>query len=154
GAAQAMFLHKVKLTAAAVLGLGVFAVGTNTLMHAQVKTNDTRTQRVASELPPDEAKLREEKLNQFLAGKLPGDEFFLPTLSEAEYNALFAQFKGTDKMKSLLKEQLDAAQVENNTRYKEFLAGRGTLSTYIGASVRLLSVELMLSTKQDDLVNA
>jgi hypothetical protein len=58
------------------------------------------------------------------------------------------------KMKSRLKGRFDAAKTEVEARGKEYVAGRGTLDVFIGASRRLLAAELDLSPKTTDHVTA
>ena len=57
-----------------------------------------------------------------------------------------------DGIKTLLKEQYDAAQTEATNRWKGFMAGRETLDILHASSVRLLQAELDLSDQQADAV--
>jgi RNA polymerase sigma factor (sigma-70 family) len=57
--------------------------------------------------------------------------------------------KGADRMKELLKARFEAARDENRARSEEFLAGRGSLDSLIGSSLRLLEAERELNPRHE-----
>src|SRR5262245_58786933 len=61
-----------------------------------------------------------------------------------------APAKSNERLKALLKERLDTAQVEWDGRFKEFLAGRGTQEFLYQAARRLLQAQKELSNNPED----
>jgi RNA polymerase sigma factor (sigma-70 family) len=57
--------------------------------------------------------------------------------------------RGPDRLKDLLKARFEAARDESSARSEEFLAGRGTLDSLVGSSLRLLEAERELNPKYE-----
>jgi RNA polymerase sigma factor (sigma-70 family) len=149
GVVHAMFLSKVKVAAAVVLTLGVLTAGAGVVTY-QTVTARQPDQQVQATPKVDPARLREAQLKAALRGD--GDRQVEPPpvadLPPERVKALLAEAKGP--MKDLLKEQFEAAQLETESRWGEFMAGRGTLDIAMHASQRLLQAELDLSSKKAD----
>jgi hypothetical protein len=140
-----MFTTKMKIALASALVLVSFTAGVRSALSQglQVQNEDKR------QLP--DAKQAVEELERINAsGQIPP----LADLPEDLRKSLFAAIKGSDKMKSLLKDQYQAARAEALGRWQEFLAGRGTLDFLFGACQRLLQAEFDLSNKRADRIAA
>jgi hypothetical protein len=153
---QAMYLTKLNSAVALVLALGVV-----TLQHLGAQQPGPRLHEQST---PKEDAQRTAKLKRFIAaeanprvnasGEVEVEGIPLADISEDKLKALLDAMPRSSKMRSLLKEQIEAAQTETTSRFMEFLAGRGTLDIMIGASQRLLQAERDLSIKKEDVVAA
>jgi RNA polymerase sigma factor (sigma-70 family) len=139
GVLRTMFLTKLKTVAAVVLAVGLLSGGAVVLTDPHLGAQPAAQQKVqASALkapqPPD------------------GDELLpnVTTFDEKKVKALLAAAKGGDQLKALLKARLDAATIEADRRFKDFVAARGTLAFFLASSQRLLKAELELSTQKAD----
>jgi hypothetical protein len=116
-------------------------------------------QKLAAQQPdPKKAQIPELVAADQKAEKLQDDEadallkdLVLPADKVKE---LLATSKGSDKLKSLLKDRYEAASEELTARFKEFLIGRGTLDILINSSHRLFEAERELSDKKADQIAA
>jgi RNA polymerase sigma factor (sigma-70 family) len=143
GVLHAMYMSKVKsvgilLLAVCVLGAGVGLVNYPRLAAQQPAGKTAVPQQAAAPAPQNE----NEK----------GPDF--PALTDDKVAALLAASTEAEPLKTLLKDRYDAAHTEAEARWKEFLAGRGTLDIALGASRRLLDAERSLSAKKEDQIAA
>lgn len=72
----------------------------------------------------------------------------------AKYKFNFEALRSDARLRDLAEQKLEAARTEFESRYKEFLVGRGTLDFLLGASVRYLESELALRESDADQVSA
>ncbi len=139
GALQAMFIQKVKLTAVAVAGLGILTAGTNTILQSPLAADQPPLQSTVEQKSggSNERATQSREVNK----PAPAEQTVFG-LSQADRETLLAAFKGSEKVKSLLKGQLEAAYEQMEARFREFLAGRGTLDILLEASICVLQAEL------------
>jgi hypothetical protein len=78
----------------------------------------------------------------------------MAAFDEGKVKALLAGVRGGDRMRNLLRARHHAAVTELEARFKDFLAGLGTLDILLKASERVLKVELEMSTTKADLIAA
>jgi RNA polymerase sigma factor (sigma-70 family) len=153
GVVQAMFLSKVKSAVALVLAVGIFAAGAGAVTY-QTLAAQQPVQQPAQAIPkPDPAQQREALLKAGGWDPFTGEP--PPPMADVppeRVKAMLGEAEGA--MKALLKEQLEAAQTETDARWKEFLAGRGTLDIAMHASQRLLQAEMELSHSKADFIAA
>jgi hypothetical protein len=146
GVLNAMFLSKVKVAVLILLAVAVAGAGTWALAHPNLLAQQPRQEK--ADPPP-------------AAGHAPGradppppDEGKLAALDEGRVKKLLEKAGVSDKLKALLKDKHEAALTEARARREAFLAGRGTLDIYLGASLRLLEAERDLSDKKEDQISA
>jgi hypothetical protein len=101
----------------------------------------------AEEAQREAARQRAQKLRM-------GLDTDLADMPEGRLKALLDGLKDDTRMGMLLRGQLEAARAETDARWREFLAGRGTLDIYLGASQRLLQAEFDLSNQRLDRIAA
>jgi hypothetical protein len=149
GVLHAMFMTKIKVAATLVLILAVLSGGAGVTYQklaaqAPKQARDDKSKAVApAQEPPLEE--RAEPVSELAEDAMTSDEKIKQILDAANMDA---------KMKSLLKDRVDAAKTELKARFNEFCTGRGTLDILMGASRRLLEAERDLSTKKADQVAA
>jgi hypothetical protein len=80
------------------------------------------------------------------------DEIKLPVTEEAMIKAWLDAYPCKPHLKVLLKERYEAALTECGTRWKEFLAGRGTMDIMLEAFRNLRDAERELSPRKADQV--
>jgi hypothetical protein len=83
-----------------------------------------------------------------LADLLTTSNAEMPETGETRLKALVAQAKTDDKMKALLKDQLDAVLGEARARWLEFMKGRGVLNFLYTSLEHLLLAECDLSDEK------
>jgi RNA polymerase sigma factor (sigma-70 family) len=139
GVLQTMFLTKLKMGATLVVAVGLLSGSAAIFAYPRPGAQSTvqeKEQRRAQE----QVQLMDED----------PEEFSVPMLSEEKVKALLAAAPVGEKMKSLLKARLEAAQTEMSARSKQHLAGRGTLDFLLDTSQRLRKAELELCTQKSD----
>jgi RNA polymerase sigma factor (sigma-70 family) len=146
GVLNAMFLSKVKVAVLIVLAVGVAGAGTWSLARPGLLAQPPKQEKAE---PPPAAEPGPER-----ADPPPQDEEKLAALDEEQVKKLLEKAKVSDKLKALLNDKHEAAFDETRSRWDEFMAGRGTLDIYLGASLRLLEAERDLSDKKEDQVTA
>jgi len=132
GVTQAMFMHKVKITvvclaAGAILSGGALSFAQRAGKEAQVKQAEAA---LPAEPPPEENKL--------------------VVLGRDKAIALLRTSGLSDRMKALLTERYEAAEIEATERWNRYVAGKETLDILFGASLRLLEAERELSARKAD----
>jgi RNA polymerase sigma factor (sigma-70 family) len=154
GVLRTMFLTKLKMVAAVVVAVGLLSGGVVALTDPHLGAQPAAQQKVqASGLGAQPAAQQKAQASGLEAPPPPDGDELLPnvtTFDEKKVNALLAAAKGGDQLKALLKARLDAATIEADSRFKEFVAGRGTLDFFLASSQRLLKAELELSTQKAD----
>jgi RNA polymerase sigma factor (sigma-70 family) len=139
GVLQTMFLTKLKIVAAVVLAVGLLSGGAVVLTYPRLGAHPAIQEKAQVPIQQQPEPADEEVF-----------EFKITTFDEKKVNALLAAVKGGDKLKALLKARLEAATIEADARFKQFLAGRGTLDFFLASAQRLLKAELELSTQKAD----
>jgi RNA polymerase sigma factor (sigma-70 family) len=149
GVLRAMFWTRVKIATAVLLALGVLSTGAGVVTY----------QKLAAQQPdPKKAQIQKavavgqtEEKPQDDEGDALLKDLILPA---DKVTAMLATSKESDKLKSLLKERYEAASEVVDARFREFLAGRGTLDILIQSSHRLFDAERELSAKKADQIAA
>jgi RNA polymerase sigma factor (sigma-70 family) len=148
GVLQAMFLSKLKLVLTVVLtftALGACALG-YPLVAGQQGSPRVEAPPPVGANQPDPAKKGVAAGEADDVANLPR----LPALSKEKVADLLKNNPASARMKALLMDRFDAACTEINARWQEFLAGRGTLTVMLAASLRLLEAEREISVKPAD----
>lgn len=127
GVLQAMFFAKVKAIGVSLLTVALLAGGLSLY---------------AARVPAESAKAGQ---GVVLSSPAP-----VPAKQNTGGSGAGTAAQSAQKIKSLLKEKLDTANLEMDARMKEFLAGRGTLDFLFAASRRLLDAQRdVAETKAD-----
>jgi RNA polymerase sigma factor (sigma-70 family) len=141
---KAMFLTKVKIAMLWVLAAGGAGVGVWAgYPHPQKDPPKKDPDPPAAVRPVNPAPA---KVNN----DVPEPAKELPMLAEADVKKLAKESKVSPRMQTLLTERHAAARTEVRTRYEQFVAGRGTLDIFVGASGRLLEAERDLYPTRKD----
>jgi hypothetical protein len=142
GVLQAMLWTQVKIAATALLAVAVLGAGAGVVTYPKLAAQqpDPKKAQAPEVVAADQ---KEEKRQDDEADALRKD-LVLPA---DKVKALLATSKESDKLKSLLKQRYEAAGEEVEGRFKEFLAGRGTLDIFIESSLRLCDAERELSAQ-------
>jgi RNA polymerase sigma factor (sigma-70 family) len=142
GVLRTMFMTKLKI-AAVLLILGLVGAGTGLATYHRFPSDQPGSAVAVPGQPIPE------EVQPPVSESLP-----VALLSDEKVDALLAASTANDKLKPLLKERYQAASVEMESRYKDFVAGRGTLDILFGSSRRLLEAERELSDRKADQIAA
>jgi RNA polymerase sigma factor (sigma-70 family) len=166
GVINAMFLTKVKIIAT-VVAVGLTSASSSLYVSARImgKPSEGMADSVMQEPPPlappgvpvpqvkpvspFEDKAAREVL--YGAGNL---EYPFAGLSEEQASQLLVKLDQPPKIKSILQQLFEAANVEAHARWNDYVAGLGTLDIFLGGSRRLLEVERLLSKEKSHQVGA
>jgi RNA polymerase sigma factor (sigma-70 family) len=144
GVSRSMFMSKMQT--AVIVGLvavvfGGGGIATYQTLHAQPPATLKATEPAKPQTAPDPT-AQDEDPPEFALAR--------PGLSAAKVDGLLKASTESDKMKALLKARYAAGAVMLESRWKEFLAGRGTLDILCSATERLLRTEIEIcATKAD-----
>jgi RNA polymerase sigma factor (sigma-70 family) len=158
GVLQAMFMTKVKVAATLLLMVAVFGGGAGVVTYqrldAQVQLPNQQQANTPKAIAPAQEETPQEKAERLFVEKAERlSELEAVVTPNYKIKRILDAANLEEKMKSLLKDRVDAAKTEVNARWKDFCAGRGNLDI-VGASRRLLEAERDLSSKKDDQVAA
>jgi hypothetical protein len=158
GVVRTMLLTKLKIVAGAVVAMASLGTTTGVVLYGKSAGDTPQTApagapivSVRQQVPAAGEHLRD--LDQALA-HLMSDSDGMPDISPQRMKTVLADAKADGRIKSLVKAQFEAAAGEAHARWREFMAGRGTLAFFIGSSERLLAAESDLSDQQTDHVAA
>jgi RNA polymerase sigma factor (sigma-70 family) len=138
GVLKAMFLSKIK-----TIGLSLLAVG---LIAGGLGLYASRVPAAASTLPQKSPPLNSDDFK--------ADQDKDKPKQETDNTKERIELRVNEKIQALLKEKLETANLEQDARMKEFLAGRGTLDFLFAGSRRLLEAQRDMSDKKEDQVAA
>jgi RNA polymerase sigma factor (sigma-70 family) len=158
GVLRTMLLTKLKIVAGAAVAIASLSTATGVVLSGRSVADAPQTPRAETPVgslqqqaaPPRE---RLSDLDQALAHLL-NDPDGLPDISPDRVKTVLADAKTNDRIKTLLKAQFEAAAGDAHARWREFMAGRGTLAFLLSSSERLLAAESELSDQQADHVAA
>jgi len=168
GVIKAMFLTKIRILAA-VVGIGVIATGSGVLVSAAMPTQDAIEQ-AAQNQAPNEGEFKanvaqgvprqppvldaegrpvnfERQAKELVNGADSNDPPF-HGLSAERAKLLLEKSDQPPNIKPILSGLFDAANVEAQGRWKQYVAGQGTLDILLGASRRLLEAEQLLNKEK------
>jgi RNA polymerase sigma factor (sigma-70 family) len=135
GVTQAMFMHKVKITVVCLAAGAILSGGALSFAQRAGKEAQVKQVKQAEAARPDEQ---------------PPEEYKLVVLGREKAIALLQTSGLSDRMKALLTEKYEAAEIETTERWKRLIGGHETLDIMLSAAHRLLEAERELSGKKAD----
>jgi RNA polymerase sigma factor (sigma-70 family) len=156
GVLHAMFMTKLKIAATGLLLIAVIGGGAGLVAYPGLAAQPPNQQ---VENAPNQIAQAKQKTEEEIEKKQQEELEKLQNLktiftSPEKINAMIAASDQEKKMKALFKARFDAANIEVESRWHEYVAGRGTLDILLGSSRRLLEAELALSNNKADHVAA
>jgi RNA polymerase sigma factor (sigma-70 family) len=166
GVIKAMYFAKVKLLVMAV-GVGFLVAGSSLYVSAHIagKGSDGAAELATQEPPPlvpPGVPVPQVKPVSPFDDKAAREVLYEPAdpaypfagLTEAQATELIGKSDQPAKIKSILQQLFEAANVEAHARWKNYVAGVGTLDIYLGGSRRVLEAERLLSEEKSHQIGA